>query len=320
MERPVSGRVRAVRAHRSPLTGVPHTSPVRGGPDPEPLHVACPAGALDERLCRERTDSSSAPGERAEVSRSSTVAPDVVTRAATPDFISCSSETRTALRSSPTLQLSDSRAAPRMGRSHRRRKGRRRMTSHAASGSAAHPREAPRQPLRLKLSPSPGQSPLDGAWWPQSHDIDLELADLVDHFPVHLGSVYRALYSKPDWTSRPRTVATARRRIRTGSFPRDDTHLMVLSMSSRRSIRLLAVPPAHPAAERCMNLATDPRNRMTGAQVLLMSMESDNRHYEVTDQWNDTGGNWWQGSRAPSFRIDPMDRARQSVARRGACT
>ena len=208
-----------------------------------------------------------------------------------------------------------------MGRSHRRRKGRRRMTSHAASGSAAHPREAPRQPLRLTLSPSPGQSPLDGAWWPQSHDIDLELADLVDHFPVHMGSVYRALYSKPDWTSRPRTVATARRRIRTGSFPRDDMHLVVLSMSSRRSIRLLVVPPAHPAADRCMNLATDPSNRMTGAQILFMSLESETDDFEITDQWNDTGGNWWQGSRAPSFRTDPMDPARQSSAsKRGACT
>lgn len=35
---------------------------------------------------------------------------------------------------------------------------------------------------------------------------------------------------------------------------------------------------------------------------------------ELSDQWNDTGGNWWHGSRAPSFRIDP----RESAGRRRA--
>ena len=183
------------------------------------------------------------------------------------------------------------------------------MTSRTASVPAADHLQAPRQPLRLELSASPGQAPLDGAWWPQTRDIDVELADLVDHFPVHLGSVYRALYSRPDWTTRPRTVATARRRIKTGAFPRDDMHLIVLSMSTRRSIRLLVVPPDHPAAERVISWATDPLNRLTGAQLLSTSVESENEDHEITDQWNDTGGNWWQGSRAPSSRGDPTEPA-----------
>lgn len=183
------------------------------------------------------------------------------------------------------------------------------MTSPTASDSPVCPQASPRQPLRLELSPSPGQSPLDGAWWPQTHDIDLELADLVDHFPVQMGTVYRAIYSKPDWTSRPRTVATARRRIRTGSFPRDDTHLIVLSLSTRRSIRLLVVPPAHPAAYRCMKWAAHPLNRLTGAQILAVPVGSEVEERELTDHWHDPGGNWWQGSRAPSFRSDPAERA-----------
>lgn len=109
-----------------------------------------------------------------------------------------------------------------------------------------------------------------------------------------------------------------------GSGPapsRVTTRLVVLSMSSRRSVRLLVVPPAHPAADRCMDLASDPRNRMTGAQILFTSLAAEADDFEITDQWNDTGGNWWQGSRAPSFRTDPMDPVRQAIAsRRGACT
>jgi hypothetical protein len=183
------------------------------------------------------------------------------------------------------------------------------MTSHTASGPATVPRTSPRQPLRLRLSPTPGRSPVDGAWWPQTRDLDVELADLVDHWPDHLGSVYRALYSRSDWAGRPRTVATARRRIRTGTFPRDDTHLIVLSLSTRRSVELLVVPPGHPEAESVMHWATHPLNRLTGAQILARSAapEDDDHDHDLTDQWNDTGGNWWQGSRAPSFRSDPAD-------------
>lgn len=183
------------------------------------------------------------------------------------------------------------------------------MTSHAPPSSAAGSQVALRLPLRLTLSPSPDRSPLGGAWWPQTHDLDLELADLVDDFPDHLGNVYRALYSRPDWTSRPRTVVTARRRIKTGFFPRDDTHLLLLSMSTRRSIRLLVVPAEHPAAERAITWAADPFNRLTGAQILARCVTSEHDDHEITEQWNDTGGNWWQGSRAPSFRGDPADPA-----------
>lgn len=183
------------------------------------------------------------------------------------------------------------------------------MTSHRTSDSAAPPGQAPRQPLRLRLSAAPGRSTLDGGWWPQTRDLATELADLADHFPVHVGSVYRALYSRPDWTRRPRTVVTGRRRIKTGPFPRDDTHLVVLSMSTRSSITLLVVPPAHPAGGLCMEWAAAPLNRLTAAQILMASVGPDTEDHEPTDQWNDTGGNWWQGATAPSFRNQPTQSA-----------
>lgn len=178
------------------------------------------------------------------------------------------------------------------------------MTSHTPPDPVLAPAAA-RRPLRLELSTSPGRSLVDGAWWPRSRDIDVELADLVDHFPGDVGTVYRALYSRRDWTSCPRIVATARRRIRTGAFPRDDTHLVVLSLSTRRSITLLVVPPGHAEGERCMSRAVDPLNRLTAAQILDSGVQGEGGDPETTDQWNDLGGNWWQGSQAPSFRTPP---------------
>jgi hypothetical protein len=177
------------------------------------------------------------------------------------------------------------------------------MTSHRTSFSPAVDDPAgPRRPVRLRLSESPGRAVLDGGWWPQTRDIGVELADLVDHFPVHLGRVHRALYSSPDWNTRPRSVPTARGRVKTGSFPRDDTHLVVLRMSTRTSLRLLVVPPEHPAGALAMGIAADPTNRWSAAQIVAAGPFTD-EDAETTDQWNDDGGNWWlQGSRAPSFR------------------
>ncbi|SEC85778.1 hypothetical protein SAMN04489844_3128 [Nocardioides exalbidus] len=100
----------------------------------------------------------------------------------------------------------------------------------------------PRGPLRLRMGRSPGQDVLDGGWWPQSRDLQVELADLIDHFPDHLGRVTRAVVSPPDWDLRARAVAVSGRYVKIESFPRDDMHLVVLTTSRRARLRLLVVP------------------------------------------------------------------------------
>jgi hypothetical protein len=41
-----------------------------------------------------------------------------------------------------------------------------------------------------------------------TRDIDTELADLMDHFPVGAGQGDRVLYSRPDWDTWPNTTVT----------------------------------------------------------------------------------------------------------------
>ncbi|WP_148616008.1 DUF5994 family protein [Nocardioides rubriscoriae] len=105
------------------------------------------------------------------------------------------------------------------------------------------PSTGTRVPLRLALAEHPGQDTLDGAWWPQSRDLDLELADLVDHFPPAAGRVVRALFSPPDWDSSPRRVPIDGGHLKVGWFPHDDTHVIVLRTSDHAVLRLLVVPP-----------------------------------------------------------------------------
>jgi hypothetical protein len=81
---------------------------------------------------------------------------------------------------------------------------------------------ADRPPLRLQLNQPMGDGALDGSWWPQSRDLSLELADLVDKFPAALGEVHRVVFSRPDRDTAPHRVRVARGLIKVGSYPRED--------------------------------------------------------------------------------------------------
>lgn len=130
----------------------------------------------------------------------------------------------------------------------------------------------PREPLRLRLAEAPqkGVNHLDGAWWPHSRDLAVELADLVDNFPPDRGRVVRVLFSPPDWDTTARRVPIARGFLKTGSFPRDDTHEVLLSMSDRRVLRLLVVPSAltPDQGEEALLAAATQGNAHSAASVL----------------------------------------------------
>ncbi len=129
-----------------------------------------------------------------------------------------------------------------------------------------------RVPLRIALNPNP-RTPVDGAWWPQSRDLQVEGADLIDNFPVAAGRVSRVLFSRPDWDlpdTRVRRIDTATRRVKAGSFPEDDTHVMITAMSSGQRLRLLVIPSATAAeeADDLMHRAADEHNELRAAELL----------------------------------------------------
>lgn len=126
-----------------------------------------------------------------------------------------------------------------------------------SNGPDVPPATTGRVPLRLRMSEHPGAHRLDGAWWPQGRDLAVELADLVDHFPPTSGRVSRALVSPPDWDRPPRLVPVAGRSLKVGSFPRDDTHLVILTTADRSLLHVVVVPPGLTAerAEEVMSAA-----------------------------------------------------------------
>lgn len=131
---------------------------------------------------------------------------------------------------------------------------------------------AHREPLRLNLvDPCPGDGRLGGVWWPQSRDLDVELADLVENFAA-AGLVTRVLFSRPDWATSPRWIPAKGGRLRVDSFPEHDTHVVMLSMSDHTTKTLLVIPPGHLKGEHLLKL--DVRGQSSAAATELLDQVS----------------------------------------------
>ncbi len=117
-------------------------------------------------------------------------------------------------------------------------------TPHASTPRTSTPQTQPvRVPLRLELRALPREDQPAGAWWPQSRDLLVGAADLVDHFPAAAGRIARILHSQLDWEAPHRRVTAERGTVKAGYFPRDDTRSVVLTLSDHRRIQSTVVPP-----------------------------------------------------------------------------
>ena len=125
----------------------------------------------------------------------------------------------------------------------------------ATSSGSSPSSTTTRVPLRLQLGDPDSPEGAAGAWWPQSRDLQAEAADLVDNFPDSAGRIHRLLYSRPDWDDATvdghgvRRIKAGRGPVKVGSFPKDDTHLMVVSLASGRRLKLTVIPSDADAAD-----------------------------------------------------------------------
>lgn len=113
--------------------------------------------------------------------------------------------------------------------------------------------------LTIELAVTPGTA-YAGICWPASRDLSNELADLLARWPATTAAITRILFSRPDWDEHPRSVQIGARRLKTGSFPGDDTHLLTISQANGSRLRLLVIPPdCEPTTAReVLEAANDP--------------------------------------------------------------
>lgn len=153
--------------------------------------------------------------------------------------------------------------------------------------ATTHPSTIPadRGELRLRLVGQAGRHRLDGGWWPYSRDLATELRQLVDGFPTDRGRIARAVFSRPDWETSPRKVDLQSRFMKVGSFPADDTHVLIVQTASGERLTLLVIPPSFtdPQGAEALLAAATPGNAHSGTEVL--AEVTNNHDADPDDRW-----------------------------------
>ena len=98
--------------------------------------------------------------------------------------------------------------------------------------------------VSLRADAGKGGSAFDGAWFPRSRDLSVEVPELIAELDRRGVRIERFTYALDAWSPAPRKVVVQGRTVRTGGFRSMDPQVVCLSWAggNRRS-DLLVVPP-----------------------------------------------------------------------------
>ena len=98
--------------------------------------------------------------------------------------------------------------------------------------------------VRLRREGASAGVAFDGAWWPRSRLLAVELPELVAALATLGVRVDRFTYAVEAWDEPPaRKLAVGGRAVRTGGFRSMDPTLVSLTVDGDRRLDLLVVPP-----------------------------------------------------------------------------
>ncbi len=100
--------------------------------------------------------------------------------------------------------------------------------------------------VRVSLRPDVGEgrSPFDGAWFPRSRDLAVEVPELIAELDRRGVRVERFTYAMDAWQPPPRKLLVGDRPVRTGGFRSMDPLVVCLTWDGgARRADLLVVPP-----------------------------------------------------------------------------
>ncbi|WP_457032940.1 DUF5994 family protein [Kitasatospora sp. P5_F3] len=130
----------------------------------------------------------------------------------------------------------------------------------------------PEPTLRLSLAPDGVRAGrLDGAWWPRSRDLLLELPSLAAELDRRWGRVTRITVNPAQWPVIPSRIPVAGHTVHAGWFTTEqDEHMIMVCSYAPHRLSLLVVPPQTDAVDAAglMSAAADPANTRTASALL----------------------------------------------------
>lgn len=122
-----------------------------------------------------------------------------------------------------------------------------------------HP--SPDHPPRLRLKPDvDGDGYLDGAWWPRSGILTIELPDLMTALTPRLGPIQRVVYDRSSWSQVPRQLVVQDQTVRLESYPFELGNTMYVygSDGAMLVLRVIASTTDHDAAQAALRATVEP--------------------------------------------------------------
>jgi Family of unknown function (DUF5994) len=147
------------------------------------------------------------------------------------------------------------------------------MTRQESRTASGRPHTGPDNTPRLRLKPkAPTTGHVDGAWWPRSEDLSIELPDLLAVLSVRLGAIERVMYNLAEWARVPRRLPAGGRSVRLDGYQRQPANTLGVLGLGRESILLQVVPPHTDAgqAHEVMMTAAAPDNVSTVDDLLAV--------------------------------------------------
>jgi Family of unknown function (DUF5994) len=139
------------------------------------------------------------------------------------------------------------------------------MTRHSSQTAAKSEYALPENTPRLRLKPKATITGyVDGAWWPHSDDLLIELPDLLAVLSVRLGRIDRVIYNLTEWASAPAKLPIDGRVVRLAGYYRQPVNTVEV-LGNRNKIVLLVVPARSDPdrAHDTMMAAAAPNNAST---------------------------------------------------------
>lgn len=148
--------------------------------------------------------------------------------------------------------------------------------------------------VRLRLKPkAPPSGYVDGAWWPYSKDLMIELPSLLRVLTVRLGSIDRVVYRVSEWTSSSRRMLFRDRLAHLNWSLVQPPNTISIQGAHGIHLNLLVVAPDTQAsgAHTAMMAAATPGNRTTVAQLLpAHDIPVCADMFEAQNRWDTEGG------------------------------
>ncbi|ETW24719.1 DUF5994 family protein [Mycobacterium gastri] len=144
------------------------------------------------------------------------------------------------------------------------------MTRKRGSTITGSRHTPPENTPRLRLKPkAPTTGYVDGAWWPHSDDLPIELPDLLAVLSVRLGPIDRVTYHLAEWAEAPTKMRIGQRMVRLSGYHRQPANTVEVFGANQKIVLLVVPHHTDPNRAHDYMMAAATRNNTSTTDWLL---------------------------------------------------